>query len=141
MNPVNSAAFPSEAGGQPELTENLLLTATEVYPEGNRTVSAAGTISHIFYAVYSDQSRSFTVAFKDGVPYTYYLRNPRGTVRMGPDLIRITYDTIIQAGTQKLTGFFFSEVHYTNGIPSSLSVVNSSSGAAVVVMNLRQAQP
>ncbi|MDR0389317.1 MAG: hypothetical protein LBH73_04550 [Spirochaetaceae bacterium] len=126
---------------QPELTESLLLSATEVYPGGNRNLSATDTVSHIFYSAYADQSRSFTVVFKAGLPYTYYLRNPRSIVQMGPELLRISYDTIIQAGNQMVPGFFFSEVYYTNGKPGSLSVVNSSSGAAVVVMNLREAQP
>jgi hypothetical protein len=133
-------ALSPDAGGN-QVTENMLLTATEVYPGGNRNVSVADTISHIFYTVYSDQSRSFTITFKSGEPYTYYLRNPRGIVQMGPDLLRVTYDTIIQAGTRLVTGFFFSEVSYSNGKPGSLTVVNSSSGAAVVVMSLREAQP
>jgi hypothetical protein len=136
------APFPSAGGNQqPSVTESLLLAATEVYPGGNRNQSVADMISHIFYTAFSDQSRSFAVVFKSGAPYTYYLRNPRAMVQMGPDRLRVTYDTIIQEGNQMITGFFFSEVYYTNGKPGSLTVVNSSSGAAVVVMNLREAQP
>ncbi|MDR1210723.1 MAG: hypothetical protein LBK40_00675 [Spirochaetaceae bacterium] len=126
---------------QPVVTESLLLAAAEAYPGGDRTRSVADTISHIFYTAYSDQSRSFTVVFKNGPSYSYYLRNPRSTVQMGPDTLRVTYDTVIQAGNQMINGFFFSEAGYTNGKPSSLVVVNSSSGAAVVVMTLREAQP
>jgi hypothetical protein len=123
------------------VTESLLLAAAEAYPGGDRNRSVADTISHIFYTAYSDQSRSFTVAFKNGPSYTYYLRNPRSTVQMGPDTLRVTYDTIIQAGNQMVNGFFFSEASYTGGKPASLVVVNSSSGAAVVVLTLREAQP
>jgi hypothetical protein len=141
---VSGAAVSGNAVGgnqQPSVTESLLLTATEVYPGGNRNLSATDTVSHIFYTAYSDQSCSFAVVFKSDPPYTYYFRNPRSLVQMGPDVLRITYDAIIQAGTQMVMGFFFSEVYYTKSRPSSLTVVNSSSGAAVVMMNLRETQP
>jgi hypothetical protein len=133
------AAFLPGENQQAVVTESLLLAAAEVYPGGDRSRSAADTISHIFYTAYSDQSRSFTVVFKNGPSYVYYLRNPRGTVRMG-DALRVTYDTVIQAGTQMVNGFFFSELNYLNGRPDSLAVINSGSGAAVVVMRLREAQ-
>jgi hypothetical protein len=117
--------------------ENRVFAAAGVFPGGDRSGPVTGSVNGIFYTAYSDQSRSFVVVFNDGPSYTYLLRNPRGAIQMGPNEWRISYDVIIQAGTEIIPGFFTAEAYYNNGRPLSFTIINSAAASVVVIIDLK----
>ncbi|MDR2479119.1 MAG: hypothetical protein LBD48_07390 [Treponema sp.] len=102
-----------------KVIEKYELFISEASPGGDPLKNAANTISYAEYVLYSNNTISIRIDFKNNSRYIYHLRNNRSKMEIRPGVYREMYDTVIQAGEELLLESYISELCYNdNGIIS-----------------------
>jgi hypothetical protein len=109
--------------------ENYILTVTKAYSGMDIKNSVADTINYAQYILFSDNSITLKLFYKNDWVYTYFLRNPKSKIQTGTDSYRTTYDIMIQAGSVFLTETYSGEVY---SVGKDIKSIVITGGGAVV---------
>ena len=133
----NAPAYPSFPGLPPlpafphnnsqrdrpvKVIEKYELLISEALPGGDPLKNAAHTISYSEYILYSNDTISISIDFRNNSRYIYRLRNGRSKMEIRPGVYRTMYDTVIQAGESLLLEQYTSELYYNDDSIISISV-------------------
>jgi hypothetical protein len=113
--------------------EKYELIVSEAFPGGDTHKNAANTINHSEYILYSDNTISLELNFKNNLQYIYHLGNKRSKIEIRPGVYREIYDTTVQVGKELLLEQYFSELFYNETGVVSINIFGNNK--IIVTMN------
>jgi hypothetical protein len=98
------------------------LSVSEAFPNGDTRRNVANTIDNAHYILYSNGNILLKLNFKNGLEYSYHLRNPRQKMETSSGIFRKTYDIIIGIGKELLLEQYIGELYNNEESITSVSI-------------------